>query len=75
MRFSSTRATANAVGFSAALQQGLAPDGGLYVPQSWPAMPAALQAQELDLAALAQRALAPFLAADPLEGELAAISP
>jgi len=74
MRFASTRAAANAVGFSAALQQGLAPDGGLYVPQSWPAMPAALQSQELDLAALAQRSLAPFLAADPLEGELAAIA-
>ena len=36
MRFASTRGRAPEVGFSAALVQGLAPDGGLYVPQSWP---------------------------------------
>ena len=36
MRFASTRGSAPEVGFSAALVQGLAPDGGLYVPQQWP---------------------------------------
>jgi threonine synthase len=74
LRFTSTRDAAHAVGFSAALQQGLAPDGGLYVPTSWPAAPAALRSQSVDLAALAERLLAPFLAADPLEGELAGIT-
>jgi threonine synthase len=74
MRFASTRGVSNAVGFSGALQQGLAPDGGLYVPTNWPEMPAALQSQGLDLAFLATGLLAPFLVADPLEGELAAIT-
>lgn len=38
MKFESTRGHAPPVGFSAALLQGLAPDGGLYVPQQWPAL-------------------------------------
>jgi threonine synthase len=36
MRFASTRGQAPDVGFSAALLQGLAPDGGLYAPSAWP---------------------------------------
>jgi threonine synthase len=36
MNFRSTRGQSPDVGFSAALLQGLAPDGGLYVPASWP---------------------------------------
>jgi threonine synthase len=36
MIFRSTRGRSPDVGFSAALLQGLAPDGGLYVPDSWP---------------------------------------
>ena len=36
MNFRSTRGQSPDVGFSAALLQGLAPDGGLYVPGSWP---------------------------------------
>ena len=74
MRFASTRDAAEAVSFSAAVQAGLAPDGGLYVPTSWPTMPAAAPSQDLELAALAARVLAPFLAGDPLEGELPAIA-
>jgi len=46
MIFRSTRGQSPDVGFSAALLQGLAPDGGLYVPESWPdlsgVVPAAL---------------------------------
>jgi threonine synthase len=74
MRFASTRATGNGVGFSAALQQGLAPDGGLYVPTRWPAMPAAPESPHLDLASRGASLLLPFLAADPLEAELPAIT-
>jgi threonine synthase len=75
MRFTSTRGAAQAVGLSAAMQEGLAPDGGLYVPASWPARAfAASPSQSLALAALAERLLAPFLAADPLEGDLSAIA-
>ncbi len=36
MRFVSTRGQAPAVGFVDAVLGGLAPDGGLYVPQTWP---------------------------------------
>ncbi|MFN3513017.1 MAG: threonine synthase [Phenylobacterium sp.] len=37
MRYVSTRGQAPAVGFIDAILSGLAPDGGLYVPESWPA--------------------------------------
>jgi threonine synthase len=68
--FRSSRGGGPACGFSAALLQGLAPDGGLYVPERWPeGVP-----QEFDpagsLPALAERLLAPFLAGDPLDAEL-----
>jgi threonine synthase len=36
MRYVSTRGDASAVGFVDAVLAGLAPDGGLYVPESWP---------------------------------------
>lgn len=36
MRFISTRGQAPAVGFTDAVLGGLAPDGGLYVPERWP---------------------------------------
>src|SRR5690606_38217422 len=36
MQFVSTRGQAPALGFSDAVLAGLASDGGLYVPQSWP---------------------------------------
>jgi threonine synthase len=36
MRFVSTRGQAPAVGFADALLAGLAPDGGLYMPETWP---------------------------------------
>jgi len=74
MRFVSTRDAANAVSFSTAMEQGLAPDGGLYVPASWPAPLAPALEVEENLAALAGRILAPFLAEDALAGELAAIT-
>ena len=36
MRFRSTRDAQQTAGFGEALAQGLAPDGGLYVPTEWP---------------------------------------
>ncbi len=36
MRYISTRGRAPALGFSEVLLAGLAPDGGLYVPETWP---------------------------------------
>lgn len=38
MKFISTRGQAQPVGFVDACLSGLAPDGGLYVPESWPAI-------------------------------------
>ncbi len=40
MRYISTRGAAPAVDFTTALLGGLAPDGGLYVPQIWPSLSA-----------------------------------
>jgi len=39
MRYVSTRGQAPSVGFVDAVLGGLAPDGGLYVPQAWPQIP------------------------------------
>jgi threonine synthase len=72
-QYKSTRDAALCSGFSAALQQGLAPDGGLYVPVGWPSASLDLHSTSLDLAPLAARLLAPFLAGDALAGELAAM--
>src|SRR4051812_27745462 len=41
MNFLSTRGQAPQASFSDVLLAGLAPDGGLYLPQSWPHIPAA----------------------------------
>ena len=36
MKYISTRGASPAIGFLDAVLAGLAPDGGLYVPQTWP---------------------------------------
>jgi threonine synthase len=71
--FSSSRGRSPAVGFSAALRQGLAPDGGLYVPVGWPAFTPGDFAPALDLAAVGAQLLAPFMAGDALEPMLPAV--
>ena len=73
MQFASTRGTAPEVGFSAALAQGLAPDGGLYVPQQWPAVPLASLPDAADLAGVAAPFIGGFAAGDALEPEVSAI--
>ena len=76
MQFASTRSPQSRVGFSKALAQGLADDGGLYVPAQWPAYdPTVLEApaNEASLATLAAPLLAPFMAGDALASELEAI--
>ena len=71
MKFISTRGQAPAVPFSEALVTGLAPDGGLYVPERWPSM-AALRGTSL--AELGRDLIGPFAAGDVLAGELAGIT-
>lgn len=72
MLFASTRNPLHRVGFSTALTQGLADDGGLYVPTDWPQLTPSSDADEL--APLALEVLRPMVAGDALAAELAAIT-
>lgn len=73
LRYLSTRGAAPAVGLSAAIAAGLAPDGGLYVPETLPTCnPAAFDPQG-SLADTAATLLAPFFVGDPLAPVLPAI--
>src|SRR5580704_15087118 len=72
--FTSSRDPTVRLGFSAALQQGLAPDGGLYVPAAWPQLPPRAFDGATSLPEVAERLLAPFFAGDPLAGQLGAIA-
>lgn len=56
------------------LREGLAPDGGLYVPAAWPDRRAELGAAPTDLAQLGCWLIAPFAAEDVLGPELGAIT-
>jgi threonine synthase len=63
MRFASTRGQAPQVTFSQALLQGLAPDGGLYVPQQWPDLSTAVAGS---LPALGRQLIGTFADGDAL---------
>ncbi|MDR7067242.1 threonine synthase [Pseudoxanthomonas japonensis] len=71
MNFISTRNASPAVTLSQAIAAGLAPDGGLYVPEALPASRALSPGR--DIAETATTLLAPFFAGDALETELPAI--
>jgi len=68
MRYLSTRGDLGRPGFVDILLDGLAPDGGLYMPEQWPA-PGARPTP--DYAGLAASVLAPYVAPDPLEADVA----
>jgi len=72
--FGSSRGQTSPSTFSAAVLQGLAPDGGLYVPLLWPRLTFADFPAADDLAATGARLLAPFLSGDALAAELPAIA-
>jgi threonine synthase len=72
--FRSSRAQAAPCTFSQAVLQGLAPDGGLYVPVEYPRSTPQEFAADRGLAAVAARLLTPFLAGDPLAPQLPAIA-
>ncbi len=63
MNYISTRGGGGPVDFESALLTGLASDGGLYVPESWPQFSATDLAEmaRLDYAALAFRVMAPLV--------------
>lgn len=72
--FASSRGGAPTVSFGAAVLQGLAPDGGLYVPLSWPHLAPPDFDGVSELPAIAGRLLAPFMEGDPLARELAPLA-
>ncbi|HEX6396176.1 MAG TPA: threonine synthase [Steroidobacteraceae bacterium] len=74
MKYLSTRGQSPAVSFGAALSQGLAPDGGLYMPESWPSLPLTAFDGVERLADVAAIMLQPFVAGDALAPELANIT-
>ncbi|HHW4680892.1 MAG TPA: threonine synthase, partial [Xylella taiwanensis] len=71
MNFLSTRTAAPAVTLSQAIVAGLAPDGGLYVPECLP--PPGDLNQGADPIKTATTLLAPFFAGDALDVHLPAI--
>ena len=73
MKYVSTRGHAPPVGIGAALAAGLAPDGGLYVPQALPHLGVEQFDCATSLAEVAVPLLAPFFEGDGLRGELAGI--
>jgi threonine synthase len=74
VRFESSRGGAPLASLSQAIAQGLAPDGGLYVPTRLPAIDAAAFSPRLDLSHIARSALAGFFEGDALHDELAQIA-
>jgi threonine synthase len=74
LRFASSRGGAPLVSLSQAISQGLAPDGGLYVPTQLPRFDAAAPGKDSTLAQIARQSLSGFFAGDglaPLLGEIA----
>jgi threonine synthase len=74
MRFQSTRDPSHRLGLGAAISRGLAPDGGLYVPEALPRADVSALAGETTLPALAARLLEPFAAGDVMAGLLPAVA-
>jgi threonine synthase len=73
VKFVSTRGKAPSIGIRAAIEAGLAPDGGLYVPESMPSF-SSLPDASIAFAEQGAMILSPFFADDPtLSRALAAI--
>ncbi len=68
--YTSTRDASTRVGFGQALLQGLAPDGGLYVPTRWPQLQPSDFPADASLAEVAAQLLRPFLGADAIASQL-----
>lgn len=73
MRYLSTRGQSPAVDAGQALQDGLAPDGGLYVPEQWPLSKPELPSAPTSLADTATALLTPFFQGSALENSLSGI--
>lgn len=73
MKFISTRHSSAAVGYSEALVNGLAPDGGLYIPETWPKFESTDFETLSSMHDVALKILRPFFSGDRLEGQLRSI--
>ena len=73
MRMLSTRGVTPPASISDAIAAGLAPDGGLYMPETLPRFTPTDFDGDATLAQVGKRLLRPFFAGDVLEGELDAI--
>ncbi|HEY0519527.1 MAG TPA: threonine synthase [Ilumatobacteraceae bacterium] len=71
MRYVSTRGAAAELGFTEALLEGLATDGGLYVPEVWPALPE--REPGMDYAARAAQVMQTFVGDEIASDTLAAM--
>ncbi|MDE2306268.1 MAG: pyridoxal-phosphate dependent enzyme, partial [Gammaproteobacteria bacterium] len=74
MRYLSTRGAAPPLSLSEAIARGLAPDGGLYVPERLPQVDHAALAEARGLPQVARTALAGFFEGDLLEPRLGQIA-
>lgn len=73
MQYISTRNSAHRASLGAAIARGIAPDGGLYVPETFPRFVPHDFDGLTDLAAIGEKMIAPFAAGDALADELGAI--
>jgi threonine synthase len=75
LRYVSTRGAAPALGFEEVLLAGPAPDGGLYVPETWPRFSnGEIEAlRGLSYGEMAARVMAPFVEGALAKGEFAAL--
>jgi threonine synthase len=73
MKYLSTRGKSEAVTFGQAVAQGLAPDGGLYMPESWPRLSIADFDGATTLPEVAEIFLRPFVVGDPIAPQLGEI--
>lgn len=71
MQYLSTRGDPARPGFAEILMDGLAPDGGLFLPDQWPWLTGSIA---LNYSELTASVLAPFVSPDPLEADLATIA-
>ena len=71
MRYLSTRGHSGRPGFEEVLIHGLAPDGGLYLPEMWPLVAPRASADYPELVAAAMH---PFVVPDPLDHDLTSIT-
>lgn len=60
MKYISTRGNAQPIIAEKAILEGLAPDGGLYIPQSFPTLPSKKALEDLSYPALCAKILSPF---------------